>query len=367
MKKQIFYNLILAIAVVICLVFLFNFATTFLQGKALDKIIFSELSKNKISKKDLVDKVKHVYIEKRYWISDSFSVEEFNKRLQKSLEKNGFQLKFYTSTTRESIVKGKKEQKEEISYLISKFPSNVPIFRLTLIRKIPLPKVTKPKVPAKAKVAIVLDDWGYNVRNLADVLLIDTPLTLAILPNLRYSTTIAKKAKGKDFEVILHMPMEPKNDKIRLELNTLYKTMNEDEIRAHLAKALRSVPNASGISNHEGSKATEDEKTMRAVFRELKKQNLYFLDSLVTNESVCEPLSGEMGIKFAQRSIFLDNEDDPAYIKKQFEKLQEMALKTGDAVGIGHDRTNTIIVLKEMIPKFEESGIEFIYLSEIAR
>lgn len=364
MKRIAFYNLIVIIAVVILLIFVFNLATTFFQNKALSKIISSELAKSKISNKDLVGKIRHVYTEKRYWVSVSFPLDEFDKRLKKSLEKAGYWVK---QEVRQSTIAGKKELKEEISYLISERSSTTALFCLTLIRRIPYPKVEVPHVPAKAKVAIVLDDWGYNIKNLNDILQIDKPLTLSILPNLRYSATIAKKAKEKNFEIILHMPMEPKNDKMRLELNTLYTTMDEKEIRAHLEKALKSVLYASGISNHEGSKATEDERTMRVVFGEFKKQNLYFLDSLVTNESVCEPLSREMGIKFAQRSIFLDNEDNSEYIKKQFEQLINVAIKTGDAIGICHDRKNTIKVLKEMLPKFEENGIQLVFVSQLVR
>lgn len=363
MKRTTLYNLVIAIAVVVCLSFAFNFISSTFQSKALEGIVSSELSKNKISNRDLIGKIRHVYTEKRYWVSDSFPFDEFGKRLKKSLEKSGFRVKKEIRETRDTA---KKEFREEVSYLISERPLHVPLFRLTLIHRIPAPKVTKPTVPAKAKIAIVLDDWGYNVRNLADVLQIDEPLTLAILPNLRYSSTVAKKAKENNFELILHMPMEPKS-KIKLELNTIYTTMNDNEIKSRLAKALKSVPYVSGVSNHEGSKATEDEKTMRAVFNELKKQELFFLDSLVTNESVCEPLTREMGIKFARRSVFLDNDDDPAYIKKQFEQLMDMAIKTGDAIGIGHDRANTVKVLREMLPEFKEKGIQLTYVSDLAR
>lgn len=367
MKRSIFYNLIIAIAAVICLISAFNLAKTFFQHRTLNRTISDELAKYRISNRDAVGKEKHIYIEKRYWVPGSFPLDEFEKRLESSLEKAGFQLLSRSRTTKSGLIKGKKEWREEVAYLISKHPFSVPIFRLTLIRKIPYPKAKVPTLPAKAKVVVILDDWGYNVRNLAAVSQIDKPLTLSILPNLRYSTTIAKKAKENNFEVILHMPMEPKNDRIRLELNTLYTTMGEEGIKAQLARALKSVPYASGISNHEGSKATEDERMMRVVFGELKKQNLYFLDSLVSNESVCEWLSREMKVKFAKRSIFLDNEDDVDYIKKQFEQLLHMAIATGDAIGIGHDRAKTIIVLKEMIPKFEENGVELSYVSDLMR
>ena len=370
MKRSVLYNLIVILAAVICLLLGFNLATSVFQNKALDKVVSSELARNKIFKRDLVGRVKHVYIEKRYWVSDSFPFEDFGKTLENSLGKSGFHLLSVSRSSKVGVVGGKKEVREEVSYLISERAASVPIFRLTLIRKVPyrLPPVAKvpPPVKAKPKVAIVLDDWGYNIKNVNSLLEIDKPITLSILPGLPYSTFVANKAKEHNFEVILHMPMEPKA-KMRLELSTLYTTMSDDEIRSNLAKALESVPYAKGISNHEGSKATEDRRLMRAVFGELKKDNLFFLDSLVTNDSVCELLAREMKVRFAKRDIFLDNESNPAYIRKQFRKLIDLAVKNGGAVGIGHDRPNTIAVLKEMIPRIEENGIELTYVSELTK
>lgn len=377
MKRNVLYNLIVILAAVICLLLGFNLATSIFQNKALDKVVSSELARNKVSGRDMVGKVRHVYIEKRYWVSGLFSFEDFGKTLERALDKSGFHLLSVSKSSRTSVINGKKELREEVSYLISERATSTPIFRLTLIRKVPYrpPPVTKvvppvkipaPPEKAKLKVAIVLDDWGYNTKNLNAVLEIDKPINLSILPGLPYSTLIANKAREHNFEVILHMPMEPKA-KMKLELSTLYTTMNDDEIRSNLAKAFESVPYSRGISNHEGSKATEDERLMKVVFGELKKDDLFFLDSLVTNDSTCELLAREMKVKFAKRSIFLDNESSPAYIRKQFEKLINLVVKSGEAIGIGHDRPNTISVLKEMMSQFEENGIELTYVSDLAR
>ncbi len=367
MKKTIFFNILIGITLVVCLVFLFNIASSLFQNRVLDNIISSELSKSRISNRDMVGKVRHVYVEKRYWVPDSFSFDEFEKRFKRSLERSGFQLLSGLMSSRETVINGKKEMKEEVSYLIAERSSNVPIMRLTLIRKVPYrPAAKKAKPSVSPKIAIVLDDWGYNTKNLNAILQVNSPVTLSILPGLPHSAVIAQKAKEHNFEVILHMPMEPKS-RIRLELNTLSTNMADDEIGSALARALETVPHADGISNHEGSKATEDARLMRIVFGELKKKNLFFLDSLVTNESVCEPLAKEMKVRFAKRSVFLDNENNPAYIRRQFEKAVNLAVKTGEVIAIGHDRPNTIAVLKEMIPKFEENGIEMTYVSELAK
>ena len=61
----------------------------------------------------------------------------------------------------------------------------------------------------KAYVAFVIDDWGYNQRYIDLLLQIDRPLTLAILPNLRYSGYVAEvvKENGEDVhDIILHLP-----------------------------------------------------------------------------------------------------------------------------------------------------------------
>ncbi|MDD4878900.1 MAG: divergent polysaccharide deacetylase family protein [Candidatus Omnitrophica bacterium] len=364
MNKINIRGLMIVIASVICAVFLFNAAKDLFHDRTLERILSAELAAGKVSNKDLVGKVKHAYLEKRYWVPDSFSFDDFEKRLGRSLDKAGFKLLPVSKTVKESAVKGRKEFREEASFPVAERSSSNPIFRLTLIRRV-TPKPAPPK-PKRPKLAIVLDDWGYNTKNLEALLQIDEPLTVSVLPDLPYSTLIAQKAKERGFEVILHMPMEPKA-KMKLELMTLRTDMSENEIQAGLSKALLTVPGAAGVNNHEGSKATEDRRFMKIVFGELKKNNMFFLDSLVTNYSACEQTAKTAGVRFVKRSVFLDNESDPAYIKKQLESAMALALKNGSAVAIGHDRPNTIAVLKEAIPLIESKGIEMTYVSELAR
>lgn len=362
MKKIDPLYIVAAVAAAIIVAFVYNVAVNYLEDRAVNMAVDSELSTAKVTSKDLVGKVKHFYIEKRYWVKDDFQFADFRSRLEKSLNKSGFAVRDELRTVKQMSVKGKDREREEISYLITERNSGVPILRLTLIHRLAraAAQVVRPKL------AIVLDDWGYNIKNLDRVLEIKGPLTLSVLPALPYSTAVADKASAKGFQVIMHMPMEPKA-KMRLELSTLCTSMSDDEIRAAFNKSLQSVPYASGISNHEGSKATEDLRLMGVLFDELKKHDMFFLDSLVTNDSSGEYLANKLGVKFVKRSIFLDNESDPSYIKKQFEKAVSIALKNGEAVAIGHDRQNTIAVLTELVPKLDGRGIDVVPVSELAR
>lgn len=225
--------------------------------------------------------------------------------------------------------------------------------------------VTKPAV-ALGKIAIVIDDWGYNLKNRDFITDNDFHVTLSILPFKEHSTHVAQLAYHKNKDVIIHMPMEPQNkENYGLEENTILASMDKKTVVNLLDGAFAVVPYAKGISNHMGSKATEDTRIMKVVMEYLKAKDLFFLDSLVTSRSVCPGLAKKLHLDFAQRDVFIDNESDAVYIRSQILKLAQRAKQMGIAVGIGHDRPLTIEVLKEMIPELEAEGYRFVNLSEI--
>lgn len=218
----------------------------------------------------------------------------------------------------------------------------------------------------KGRIAIVLDDWGYHLNNLAIVQEIKVPLTCAILPNLKNSGLVAKELNNSGFEIILHLPMEPK-EKYRLEKNTITSSMDAKQVRDILNRDLASVIFAKGVNNHMGSRITEDRKISTIVMAETKKRKLYFLDSFVTAKSVCRQIAAKIRVRFARRDVFLDNQDDPLYIKEQLIKLKNLARRQGNVIAIGHDRPNTLTVLKEMLPLMEKEGYKFVFVSETVR
>jgi polysaccharide deacetylase 2 family uncharacterized protein YibQ len=252
---------------------------------------------------------------------------------------------------------------------------NIVIIRMMSGRK-QAPPVKKPAAGAAVKkppkkpvafqgnIAIVLDDWGYNLNELPLIEEIKYPLTISILPYLPYSKTVAEELHARGFELILHLPLEP-FEKFRLEQNTIMAAMGEEEILAIIKKDLEDIPFVKGVSNHMGSKATTDEKAMSVIFKELKKRRLYFLDSFVSSDSVGAGLAERMNILFAKRDIFLDNKSDPEYIKTQLYKLKAKAKMYGEAIGIGHDRKTTLQVLKEMMPVLEREGYKFVFVSQL--
>ncbi len=216
------------------------------------------------------------------------------------------------------------------------------------------------------RVAIVIDDMGQDPKKLKELLMLKEPITIAVMPHLRYSREVASEAYSNGLEVLLHLPMEPRDTEDHDPgKGALLTAMSADEVRAQVERDLKSVPNAIGINNHMGSKFTEDEALMRAVLQVVKKKEMFFLDSRTSSNSVAGRLARELGVRNADRNVFLDNNRDVKYIKGQISELVSIAKKRGKAIGIGHPYPETIEALKETVSELDGKGIKIVRLSEI--
>lgn len=233
--------------------------------------------------------------------------------------------------------------------------------------------INKEKAPI-ARIAFVIDDWGYSNGNLDMLFEINRPVTAAILPNLRYSKDIAEKIRKKNdiYNMILHLPLESKSNKAA-EPNTIRCKMADKEVMTILERDMENIAGITGISNHQGSKATEDKRLMTLILKDCKKRKLFFVDSLTTPDSVCLDVARSIGLRCARRDVFLDLTDQTdtkhfeAYIKKQIRELAEIALVNKTAIGIGHAKSATLKVIKELIPELEKEGIKIVPVQDLVR
>ncbi|MGD2246305.1 MAG: divergent polysaccharide deacetylase family protein [Candidatus Aminicenantes bacterium] len=221
----------------------------------------------------------------------------------------------------------------------------------------------------KNKVALIVDDMGYNLDVIKDLYKIGHPVTIAILPYSPLPRETAEIARQYNLEVILHLPFESIND---VESNSLtegiiHTGMSEIEILDTLEKDLLRVPHIRGVNNHMGSKATAKQEIMRPVLKRLKEKNLYFIDSLTSGRSIAYQLAREMAVPSAQRHVFLDAEPDEDFILRQWKKLLRVAQQKGVAVGICHPLDTTLRVLAANIHLLEEYGCEAVFASQVVR
>jgi len=225
-----------------------------------------------------------------------------------------------------------------------------------------LPPLKKPP-----RVAIIIDDLGYD-RHMAEKLIdLNAPLTLSILPHSPHQESIARLAHDRGLEVMLHLPMEPvEYPEINPGPGVLLAAMGPDELLRVLEEDLAAVPHAQGVNNHMGSRLTARSEQMYQVFSVLKRHGLFFIDSRTTNESVCRSSARLFQIPFTQRDVFLDHNHDAAFIRKQIRELVRIAQLKGEAVGIAHPHSTTYAILKEELPALRQQ-VEIVPVSRLVR
>lgn len=86
--------------------------------------------------------------------------------------------------------------------------------------------------------------------------------------------------------------------------------MTAEQVQQLTRKAVDSLPGIEGVNNHQGSKATSNEATMKAVLKVLKQQGLFFVDSSTYSKSIGDQVARSMGVPTARNNIFLDNSSD---------------------------------------------------------
>lgn len=220
--------------------------------------------------------------------------------------------------------------------------------------------------PTDARAAVIIDDCGNNNATTRAFVEAPAPVTLAILPHLTFSRQIAREARAHQKGVMLHFPMEASGGQ-NPGPGTLRIAMSEAQKQRTIEENLDAVPELEGVNNHEGSLATTDPATMTLVLAAVRKRGLFWVDSYTTPDSCAPDVASSLRLPFAQRDIFLDNEDDLETIKENFRRLIHEASTRGTAVGIGHARANTATAFTEMIPAFEEAGVRLVLVRELTR
>lgn len=213
------------------------------------------------------------------------------------------------------------------------------------------------------KLAIVIDDIGYRAKEDSAIYALPKEVSVAIIPVAPYATARANKAFEQKRDILIHLPMEPQVRQ-SIEAGALLVGMNETQIENLIKNAQMQVPNAIGLNNHMGSKATTDKKTMQYLMKSLSQQNLAFLDSKTAGNSVAYKTAKEYGIKALERHVFLDDSDEYDNVQKQFNSALQYARKHGVAVLIGHPRKNSVAVLEKGIATLP-NDIQLVSLREL--
>jgi polysaccharide deacetylase 2 family uncharacterized protein YibQ len=244
-----------------------------------------------------------------------------------------------------------------------------PTLRVLVQRSAALPQPAPPSTASPAGLlAIVVDDWGYNLGPLAMRLLqLDVPLTMAILPELAYSKRALAEVLGHGKVPLLHLPMQPERvEELGAGTPAVMVGMPAAEIRTLVLRLLDGLPGVVGVNNHMGSEATRHGPEMLAVMRALDERGLFFLDSLTTPASVAYDAARQAAIPALRNDIFLDREtQDPQVVEQRLRWLIERARERGQAIGICHVNAASVQILEQVLPQLRDGEVRAVTLTDL--
>ncbi|HNY49149.1 MAG TPA: divergent polysaccharide deacetylase family protein [Smithella sp.] len=215
------------------------------------------------------------------------------------------------------------------------------------------------------EVAIIIDDIGYDLDAVRELLKIKADLTFAIVPFQRHSREAAELFHKAKKETLLHLPMEPVSypDEKPGE-GALFTDMSDEEIALQLRKNFTAVPHVSGVNNHMGSKFMMDEKKLSVVFRELKKRNMFFVDSRTSADTKTAAANGNAGLKIGERKVFIDNHRDYNKIYANLMNVADGADISAEII-IGHPYPETVRALKDATKIMRQKGVSIVPVSRL--
>jgi polysaccharide deacetylase 2 family uncharacterized protein YibQ len=222
------------------------------------------------------------------------------------------------------------------------------------------------QVPRLYRAAIVIDDLGQDIKPARRLMALPYALTFSVLPHLRASRETSTAARLAGREVMLHLPMEPlAGPRVNPGEGAILVGMRAPEVARIVEADLETVPNAAGVNNHMGSRATSDPAVMAAVMKELSARRLYFIDSRTAPSTVALKAARQAGIPAFYRSVFLDDTETVGYTLGQLRSFRALVERQGAALAIGHPHPTTISALETFLPELERDDIELVPASQL--
>jgi polysaccharide deacetylase 2 family uncharacterized protein YibQ len=176
------------------------------------------------------------------------------------------------------------------------------------------------------RIAIIIDDLGYQLDAGRRAIDLPGPISFAVLPGTPRARALALQAHESGKEVLLHLPLQAEpNDKIHDPLG-----LNLDMSRREFGDTFR-----------------------------------VFIDSYTTHESIALQIAKETGIDARKRDVFLDPDRDPETVVREFERMKRLAQKRGSIVVIGHPYAATLDLLERELPNLADEGYELVTISKL--
>lgn len=219
---------------------------------------------------------------------------------------------------------------------------------------------------AEARLAIIIDDIGYNKAQSERAARLNGKFTLAVLPFTPHGLSSAQLAHSSGKELMLHLPMSALNlNHQALGKGALVSGMEKAEFLTTLHQNLNSIPHLKGVNNHMGSRLTQEAESMEWLMADLRPRGLYFIDSRTSAQTKAFDIAQNHQVPSLKRDVFLDDSHEPKAIAQALNRAIKLAHERGAAVAIGHPYPATLDILENIAPLLQKQGVRLVYVSQL--
>lgn len=234
-----------------------------------------------------------------------------------------------------------------------------------------VPAPDHPPVQVKARMAIIIDNYGSRpelTRRFDDL---PGVFTAAVYPELDDARAWADRARDRGMEVLVNLPMEPKAFPVKNPgPNAVLVDLSGRAIRKLVRRAVDRVGPVIGIKTYMGSLAVEDRDVMRSLLEEVKELNLVFVDATAEKYSTSIELGREIDLPVIALDSVADVErghGNAATVGIRFDDFVDVCRKRGYGVGVVVPQEGTLEVLESRLDALARQGIVVMGLGEVLR
>lgn len=211
----------------------------------------------------------------------------------------------------------------------------------------------------RPRISIVMTGMGVSFNATESVVgVLPGEVTLAFAPFARKLKEWIDAARGAGHEVLINLPMEPR-DYPRSDPGPfgLLTGLDTEQNRRRLDWVLSRMTGYVGVTNYMGDRFTNNEAAMRPILREMERRGLLFLDSMGSAVSVGPKMAKALKLPFSMNDRVIDQTVSRTAIDKELAEIERIAKARGSAVALAHPYPVTIRRLQRWFADLDEKGL----------
>lgn len=221
----------------------------------------------------------------------------------------------------------------------------------------------------RPKIALVIGGLGASREATASVFEhLPRSVTLAFTPYSSELESWVAKARTEGYEFLIQVPMEPfdypNNDPGPQALLTGLPTeANIDRLTWAMSRASGYY----GLTNFMGAKFLGTESALQPVLTEIGRRGLVYLDDGTVSQSLASRIGPQAGTVTARARIVIDAVPEGAAIQASLRQLEELARRTGGAIGYAGALPVTLLEIEKWAAHLTAKGIALVPVSAVVK